>query len=50
MKKILHAILAAVTSPTAVKAEKNLAVFIAVRVAIALGASAGLVAFIQHFA
>jgi hypothetical protein len=43
VKRVYHAVAAAVTSPTAVTKEKNLAVFVGVRVALSLGASAGLV-------
>lgn len=46
-KRAWRGFTAAVTSPTAVQQEKNLAVFVAVRVALALGASAGLVAVIE---
>lgn len=42
-KRVVRAFVAAVTSPSAVTKEKNLAVFIAVRVALSLGASAALV-------
>ena len=48
LKKVGNALLAAVTSPDAVKAEKSLAVLIAARVALALGASAGLVHLIEQ--
>lgn len=48
LKKAGNAFLAAITSPDAVKAEKSLAVFITTRVLIAVGASAGLVALVQH--
>ena len=41
MKKILRALLAAVTSPEAVKQERSLAAFIAGRVLLAAGASYG---------
>ena len=46
LKRIGAAILAAITSKDAIKAEKNLAVFLATRIALSLGASAGLVALI----
>lgn len=42
-KRVVRAFVAAVTSPTAVTKEKNLAVFVGVRVALSLGASAALV-------
>lgn len=42
-KRVTHAVTAAVTSPDAVKKEKSLAVFVGVRIALSLGASAGLV-------
>lgn len=42
-KKVVNAVKAAFTSPEAVKKEKSLAVFVGVRVALSLGASAGLV-------
>lgn len=44
IKKAWAGFVAAITSPTAVAKEKNLAVFVGVRVALSLGASAGLVA------
>lgn len=50
LKRAYKAFLAAVSSPEAVKQEKSLAVFIAVRVALACGASAGLVMFIEKLA
>lgn len=43
VKRVVRAVVAAVTSPEAVKQEKSLAVLIVVRVALALGASAGIV-------
>lgn len=43
LNKVWQAVKAAVTSPTAVAKEKNLAVFIGVRIALSLGASAALV-------
>lgn len=46
-KRVLRAFTAAVTSPTAVTQEKNLVVFVVLRTALALGASAGLVAVIE---
>ena len=49
-KRVVSAFKAAVTSPEVVKAEKSLAVLIAVRLALALGASAGLVEFIRSLA
>lgn len=42
-----RAFLAAVTSPEAVKQERSLAAFIVVRVALAIGASAAFVSFIE---
>jgi hypothetical protein len=48
--KAWRGFLAAVTSPTAVAQEKSLAVFIAVRVLQAVGASAALVALIEKLA
>lgn len=50
VKRLCHAFTAAVTSPDAVKKEKNLALFVAVRVALALGASAGLVEAVSKIA
>lgn len=54
MKAVLvkagKAALAAVTSPEAVKAEKSLAVLVAVRVLLAVGAGTGLVELIQKLA
>lgn len=50
LKKAAAAFRAAVTSPEAVKAEKSLAVFVAVRVALAVGASASLVSLIEKLA
>lgn len=50
LKRAAAGFRAAVTSPEAVRAEKNLAVFIAVRVALAVGASASLVALIEKLA
>lgn len=49
-KKVIRAVAAAVTSPAAVKAEKNLGVLVAVRVALAVGASTGVVEFISKLA
>lgn len=46
MKKIGRAFIAAITSPTAVKEERNLAVFVATRVLLAAGASEGLIQLI----
>lgn len=46
LKKLWHAFTAAITSPTAVKQEKSLAAFILVRLLLAVGASAGLVALV----
>ena len=48
-KRAAHAFLAAVTSPEAVKQEKNLAVLIVTRVALAVGASASLVSLVGKF-
>jgi hypothetical protein len=50
MKKVVRAIVAAVTSPEAVKLEKSLAVLVATRVLLAVGASAGLVELIAKLA
>lgn len=50
LKLAARAALAAVTSPEAVKMEKHLAVFVAVRVLLAVGASAGLVDLVQRLA
>jgi len=50
LKKAGRALLAAVTSNEAVKKEKSLAVYVAARVAINLGASASLVALIEKLA
>lgn len=51
MKKKLaavwHGLVAAVTSPTAVKQEKSLAALVAGRVLLAAGASAGIVEIVQ---
>jgi hypothetical protein len=49
-RRVARAVVAAVTSTEAVKQEKNLAVLIAVRVAITLGASVSLVDFIRGIA
>jgi hypothetical protein len=46
LKAILNGFLAAVTSPEAVRAERSLAALVIVRVMLAAGASAGLVALI----
>lgn len=48
LKAAGRAFLAAVTSRSVVPIEKKLAVFVAVRVLVALGASAGLVAAVSH--
>ncbi len=48
-RKAANAVVAAFTSPEVVKAEKSLAVLIAVRVALAAGASVGVVKIIQDF-
>jgi hypothetical protein len=48
--KAWHGFTAAVTSPTAVAQEKSLAVFITVRVLIAVGASDALVRLIEQLA
>jgi len=50
IKVIGKAALAAFTSPEAVKLEKGLAVLVAVRIALAVGAGAGLVELIQGIA
>ena len=50
LRKAWKGFLAAVTSPEAVKAEKSLAVFIAVRVLQAVGAGAGLAALVEQLA
>lgn len=47
MNKVWNAVKAAVTSPEAVKAEKSIAVLVAIRLALAFGAGAGLVEFIK---
>jgi hypothetical protein len=49
-QRALAALVSAVTSPEAIKAEKNLAVLVVARVALAVGASAGLVALITKLA
>lgn len=49
LKRAGRAFVAAVTSPEAVKKEKALAVFIVVRVALALGASASFIQLIESF-
>ena len=46
MKKFWASIKAAVTSPTAVVEEKNLAVFAATRILLAVGAGAGVVGLV----
>jgi len=46
LSRVARAVLAAVTSPEAVKAEKSLAVLVAVRVLLAFGASAELVSLV----
>ena len=46
LKKAWRGFLAAITSPTAVEQEKNLAVFLITRVLISVGASAGVVALV----
>jgi hypothetical protein len=48
LKEICRAVLSAVTSPTVVPVEKKVAVFLAVRGLVALGASSGLVLLVQH--
>lgn len=48
VKRVVSAVVAAVTSPEAVKAEKSIAVLVVVRVALALGASAALVETISR--
>lgn len=50
MKKVLRAVLAAVTSPEAVKLEGALAVMVLTRVLLAFGATAGLVDLINRIA
>lgn len=47
LAQIGRAFVAAVTSPTAVKQEKSLVVFVAVRVLLAAGASDGIVQLVQ---
>lgn len=49
-RKAWNGFLAAVTSPTAIEKEKSLAILIAVRVLIAVGASDGLIRIVQSFA
>ena len=48
-KKIGRAFLAAISSPTAVKEEKNLFTFVLIRVLLAAGASDGLVQIARIF-
>lgn len=48
LKAAGNAFLAAITSPTAIKAEKTIGVLVAVRILQAVGASAGLVYLVQH--
>lgn len=43
LKKALAALLAAVTSPTFIEGERNLAVFVVTRVLLAVGASAAVI-------
>lgn len=50
LKKAWRAFLAAITSPTAVKQEKSVAVFIVTRVLLAIGASEGLIKLVQAIA
>lgn len=50
MKKVVRALVAAVTSPEAVKAERSLAVLVATRVLLAIGAGTGLVELISKLA
>jgi hypothetical protein len=50
LKKIGAALLAAITSPEAVKAERSLAVLVATRALLALGAGTGLVELISKLA
>lgn len=45
--KVARGFMAAVTSPTAVQDEKNLAVFVLIRLLIAAGASDGIVQLVQ---
>lgn len=47
MKKVVRALVAAFTSPEAVKAEKSLAVLAVTRVLLAVGASASLVELVS---
>jgi hypothetical protein len=47
LKKITAAVVAAITSPEAVMAEKSIVTLVIVRVALAVGASASLVAVIE---
>jgi hypothetical protein len=48
VKRVVNAVVASVTSPEAVTAEKSIVVLVVVRVALALGASAGLVETVQR--
>lgn len=50
LKTAAKAFLAAITSPAAVKMEKGLGVLVAVRVLQAVGAGAGLIELVKHFA
>jgi len=45
--KVVAAVKAAVTSPSAVAQEKNLAVFVGTRVLLAVGASAGTIGLVE---
>lgn len=50
IKAAAKAVAAAFTSPTVVKAEEGVAVFVAVRIATSLGGSAAVVDLIYHIA
>lgn len=50
LKIAAKAFLAAITSPTVVKAEEGIAILVITRVLQAVGASAGLVVLVQHLA
>lgn len=49
MKKIWRGLVAAVTSPEAVKQERSLAALVLARVLLAAGASTGLVELVEKF-
>lgn len=48
LKKILRGVLAAFTSPEAVKLERSLASLVVVRILLAIGASAATVGLFKH--